>query len=188
MARAILLACLLALPLMALAQDGGAENAGAGYRNYTAGGYGFRISLPASGTLNTPTSEGWDGNKSEAFIWLAGGAEPIKKVVGRSDSFGTRISAEEFKSFCDALLDLWSQDEEHQRLLTKNKLVKSGAYTWNVIEVEDTRGKERVFYSVFLTYSNENIYTISLYYDRMPTQEIQAFGQPILAGFAPIAE
>jgi hypothetical protein len=190
MNRVLIALILVLVPAFAWAQDPGAAPKAPAYRDYSASGFGFHISLPASGTIDSPSTEGWKEDAGTAFIWWGSGAEPIGKVVARSDSFGTAVDADAFKLFCDALLEQWGQNENQHKLLTKNKLVKSGNLTWNLIEAEDPSqdGKSKVYYSVFITYSGDSIYTLSMYYDHAPDSAIQAFGAPIIAGFKPLGE
>ncbi len=191
MARITILLVLCLVPMWAWAQAGASPEAGNAwsYRSYAASGFGFQLSLPASGTIDSPATADWSEDASTAFIWYAGADEPIRKIVGRADTFGARIDAEAYKSFCDALLEQWGTDETKHRVLTKNKVIASGGVNWSVIEVEDPAadGKGKVYYSVFITYSADNIYVVTFYYDRPTSKEIQAFGQPILAGFKPAA-
>lgn len=190
MARLAILLVLCMLPGFAWAQDkpGAEPGQSASYRSYNATGFGFQLSLPAGGTIDSPASADWQEDASTAFIWYAGAEEPIRKIVGRADTFGARIDAEAFKSFCTALLEQWGTDETKHRVLTKNKVISSGGLNWNVIEVEDPApdGKGKVYYSVFITYSADNIYVITFYYDRPSNKDSQAFGQPVLAGFKPL--
>jgi hypothetical protein len=192
MARMTILLILCLLPLLAQAQDAAspAASGAQSYRSYSAAGFGFQLSLPSSGTIDSPATEGWKEDASTAFIWYAGGREPIRKIVGRADTFGAKIDAEAFKSFCDALLEQWGTDETKHRVLTKNKVISSGGVNWSVIEIEDPTadGKGKVYYSVFITYSSDNVYVVTFYYDRPSSSEIQAFGQPVLAGFKALAQ
>lgn len=190
MTRVLIALIVVLLPAWALAQDAAVAPKAATYRDYFATGFGFHISLPSTGTIESPSTEGWKEDAGTAFIWWSGGAEPIGKIVGRTDSFGTTVDAAAFKLFCDALLEQWSQNESQHKLLTKNKLEKSGNMTWNLIEAEDPTqdGKGKMYYSVFITYSGDSIYTLSMYYDHAPDSAIQAFGAPVIAGFKPVGD
>jgi len=199
MSRLLIGLMLLVVPAVAVAQDSGeaappakADAPTADYRTYTAKDFGFSVSLPASGTITDPASKDWSEEKQVAFVWEgtldeAKGtyAEPIALIQGRVDTFGATIDAEAFKTFCDELLGNWQGDEKKYEVITENDTLDVDGAKWNLIQIEDSSdsGGVKVYYSVFSTYKDDSIYTLSMYYMKPIDDEIQGYGAPVLSGF-----
>jgi hypothetical protein len=181
---------LAVLPAVAPAQEAkpAAAAAPSAYLDYTAGGFGFKIKLPATGTINDPNSAGWTQNPQVAFIWLGDGSEPVRKILGRVDPYGMKVDVDGFRTFCDELLDNWKANPNAE-LLTENKPYQAYGLVWNIIEAakKGPSGEREAYYSVFSTFSGESIYTFAFYYKHPPNEATQKFGAPVLQGFKPLA-
>lgn len=223
----ISLALILALlPVLALAQGDAPQPAetpsaaAPAYRDYAAGSFGFAVQLPATGTIEDPSTAGWSEDPEVAFDWYYGGDEPIVLIQGRVDKFEVPLDDETFKLFCDTLLKNWAGDtgtpvvesqtnthstvtpqgdvDSHStttsklaiesgkyKVLTANEPLDINGQKWNLIEVADSSDPQgtKVYYSVFSTYSGNQIYTISMYYLEPVSDKVQQFGFPVLDGF-----
>jgi len=196
MIRFSLALVLAMLPVLALAQGDAAQPAetqpaaAVAYRDYVAGDFGFAIKLPATGTIEDPSTSGWSEDPEVAFDWYYGGEEPIVLVQGRVDKFETELDDETFKVFCDTLLSNWTTDTEKYAVVTSNEPLDLNGAKWNLIEVADSSDPEgtKVFYSVFSTYAGSQIYTVSMYYLEPVSDKVQQFGFPVLDGFKLVAK
>lgn len=186
MTRFMLVMVLALLPLVALAQveEPAADSVDVEYTPYVATDFGFSVKLPTGGAVLDASSEGWDKDKEIAFEWRTGGADPVELIVSRVDRFPTELDADSFNVFCDTLIEGWS-DSTRFNIVTANRRIDIENRTWNLIEVEDASlGEDKmVYYSVFVMFSGENIYSISLYYLTPVSEMIQEFGIPIIYSF-----
>jgi len=170
---------------VAAEEDEPAAASGSGYEQYTAANFGFSVALPDHGSLMTPESTGWENEKEVAFEWYGDENDPVSLIQARVDDLGAAIEGDTFKIFCDTLLENWTTDATSYQVETANSIVPIAGNNWNLIEVADSSNKEaKVYYSVFSTYKGSKIYTISFYYLKPVSEEVQSFGKPVLQGFS----
>jgi len=191
MARLLLAVLLTLVPLAAMAQDAedsadatSEQAAEQVYTAYDAANYGFTVELPEGGRIDDPSTEGWTEEEQVAFRWLSDGTAPVDMIIGRVDKFQADIDDDMFNVFCDTLLENWS-DEAKYTVVTSNRRINIDPLTWNLIEVEDNKNPDsmEVYYSVFSMYSGSTVYSITMYYLESVSDEIQAFGIPVVYSF-----
>jgi hypothetical protein len=162
--------------------EGGAEGKAPAYSNFDAGS--FSIELPQQGEVLTPQSEGWDNEAEVTFEWYGAESDPVSLIQGRVDDLGAAIDEATFGVFCASLLENWSADGDKFDVVTSNKTMPIGGLKWNLIEIADSSDpKNKVYYSVFSTFSGTKIYTISLYYLKPLSAAVQDFGKPVIQSF-----
>jgi len=193
-----LVACIL--PVLAYAADAPAAPATGKYVPYTAQNFGFSVSVPETGTIAAPGSDGWDREAEVAFEWYGADTDPVKLIMARVDDAGAPLDDKSFKAFTDELLSYWSPSKpaagapgtndtaatgntSFEVLNTADNL-QIGNRTWNLIEVKDKSDpKTTVYYSVFSTWDGSKIYTLTFYYLTPTMDQVQKFGTPVLLGF-----
>jgi hypothetical protein len=187
----ISVAVLCLLPFAAGAQNG--------YVPYTAEGFGFTVSVPDSGSIARPGSDGWDREEEVAFEWYGDGTDPVKLIMARVDDAGATLDEASFRAFTDELLSYWSprrpagdsaEDADDAPASSNFEVINTadnlviGGRKWNLIEVEDKSDKQTtVYYSVFSTWEGSKIYTLTFYYLQPSMEQVQTFGKPVLQGF-----
>jgi hypothetical protein len=196
----LLLAALL-LPLSAFAQgdqqgsqtdqtdqtdqgDQSGQQSSGGLRKYVASGYGFEISLPDVGTVTDPKSPDWSNESEVALEWTAQNT-PVVLIQARVDDLGDTVDPDIFQVFCKSLRDNWASDPDSYKIVNEESDINVGNYHWNLLEIEDhASGKgNTVYYSVFSTYQDSKIYTVSLYYLQPTDKAVRDFGKPVLQSF-----
>jgi len=161
------------------------------YSRYEATDFGFSTELPDSGVITDPSSPDWNEELASAFKWQATGNEPISMIIGRVDSFNTEVDDLTFSIICGTMLESWEEDPSKYSIVTSNEPLviegdgPNGQRSWNLIEIEDKSHGEGqpVYYSVFSTYSGENIYSIMMYYLEPVNTVVRNYGIPVIHEF-----
>lgn len=158
----------------------------------------FSLDLPTGGTLETAASPDWEEDEQVVFNWFGAEGDPIVLVQARVDSFETELTQEAYDIFCDTLLSNWLNDEANYTVLDppvpamedepRRKRNQLGTHTWNLIQIDDHSDANggQIYYSIFCTYSGNDIYTLSFYYLTPMTPQdtaVRDFGTPILESF-----
>jgi len=171
-----------ALFLLCLASSAFAQDEAPAYTPFDAGS--FSLDLPPGGEVLTPASEGWENEAEVAFEWYGAESDPVSLIQGRVDDMGAPMDDATFGVFCGSLLENWSADGDKFEVVTSNKTMPIGGLKWNLIEIADSSDPaNKVYYSVFSTYSGTKIYTVSLYYLKPLSAAVQDFGKPVIQSF-----
>lgn len=180
-------------PEMSVTETAAVDQAATGdYARYEAADFGFSIELPSSGVVLDPSSADWNQEESVAFIWEAGGGEPIQLILGRADSFDAPVDEMTFTIVCGTMLESWQDEPANYTIITANEKLTTTAgpgkpeRVWNLIEIADTSHAEgkAVHYSMFTTYAGNSVYSVTMYYMEPVSATIREFGIPVIYSFA----